>query len=160
MTTFGRALCAADTMRRLVVLLLATCASLSAQAVAQRAAQPSATVARPAADATGATRLRDAFTRRARNVPVEVTAVVTRLMRDDTEGLQHQRFLIRAAGLSILVAHNTGLAPRAPVQPGDTIRIRGEYVWNDKGGVLHWTHHDPRGRHAPGFIEVRGQRVQ
>ena len=81
-------------------------------------------------------------------------------MKDDREGLQHQRFLVRAAGLTILVAHNTDLAPRVPVQLGDTIRIRGEYVWNVQRGLLHWTHRDPRGRHAAGFIEVRGQRIQ
>ena len=104
--------------------------------------------------------LRDAFARQARNVPVEITAVVTKLIKDDREGLQHQRFLISAAGLTILVAHNTDLAPRVPVRVGDTIRIRGEYVWNEQGGVLHWTHRDPRGRHAAGFIDVRGQRIQ
>ena len=104
--------------------------------------------------------LLDAYRRRARNVPVEVTAVVTKLLRDDRFGIQHQKFLIRAAGLSILVAHNLDIAARVPVQPGDTIRIRGEYAWNANGGVLHWTHKDPRRRHAAGFIEVRGQRVQ
>jgi hypothetical protein len=129
---------------------------LEAQAVAPRVASPRAAAPATAGDAD----LRDAYQRRARNAPIEVTAVVVKLLPDDREGLQHQRFLIRAAGLSILVAHNTGLAPRAPVQAGDTIRIRGEYVWNNKGGVLHWTHHDPRGKHPAGFIDVRGRRVQ
>lgn len=132
------------------------------------AAPAQATVAAPRAGAravagprdTGEVALRAAASQQKRNLPIEFSAVVTKLLKDDLEGLTHQRFLVRAAGLSILVAHNLDLAERAPVKVGDTVRLRGEYVWNNKGGVMHWTHHDPRGRHAAGFIEVGGQRVQ
>ena len=123
-------------------------------------APPVAPVAPIASAPSDDARLLEAARRHARNVPVEVVAVVTKLLRDDTFGIAHQKFLVRAAGFSLLVAHNLDLAARAPVQPGDTVRIRGEYVWNEQGGVLHWTHRDPRGRHAAGFIEVRGQRIQ
>ena len=109
---------------------------------------------------TGDAALRAAHAAERRNVPIEFSAVVIKLLKDDREGLQHQRFLVKAAGLTVLVAHNIDLAPRAPVTIGATVRLRGEYVWNDKGGVMHWTHRDPRGRHAAGFIEVGGRRVQ
>ncbi len=145
-----------STLAAVVALLALTGA---APCVAQ-SASPRAAVTAPDGIATGDLALRDAWRREARDVPIEIRAVVVKLLKDDRAGLRHQRFLVRAAGLSLLVAHNIDLAPRAPVQVGDTVRLRGEYVWNDKGGVLHWTHHDPRGRHAPGFIEVRGQRVQ
>jgi hypothetical protein len=32
------------------------------------------------------------------------------------------------------------------------ISFYGEYEWNNKGGVIHWTHHDPRGSHPDGWL--------
>jgi hypothetical protein len=122
-------------------------------------ASPPATPAGPELD-QGADRLRAAARDRREGVPVTVRATVTRLLADDREGSPHQRFLVRAAGLTILVAHNLALAPRVPVSPGDTVEIRGEYVWNPKGGVLHWTHRDPDGRHPAGYISAHGHRYQ
>jgi hypothetical protein len=63
-------------------------------------------------------------------------------------------------GTRVLVAHDTKLAPRVPLQEGDFVRIRGEYIWNQKGGVIHWTHHSPNGRHEPGWIEFNGNRYE
>jgi len=64
-----------------------------------------------------------------------------------------------APDITLLVAHNIALAPRVPVQQGETITLNGEYVWNDKGGVMHWTHHDPQGRKG-GWIELAGKRYE
>lgn len=45
------------------------------------------------------------------------------------------------------------LAPRiGGLSAGDTIAFRGEYEWNPKGGVIHWTHHDPGYRHIDGWL--------
>ena len=66
-----------------------------------------------------------------------------------------------ASGQRILIAHNIDLAPRvSPLREGDTVSFRGEYAWNPKGGVVHWTHHDPGGRHAAGWIRHEGQVFQ
>lgn len=94
---------------------------------------------------------------------VEFQARVVKLLDDDNEGSRHQRFLLAvdfepSPINTVLVAHNIDLAPRAPVEEGSVIRIYGQYEWNDRGGVIHWTHHDPGGRHAEGWIELDGQR--
>lgn len=97
----------------------------------------------------------------ARKTQVTIAARVFKLLPDDTRGLPHQRFLLQLDnGTTVLIAHDTKLAPHVPVQPGDFVRIHGEYIWNNKGGVIHWTHHDPRGRHDPGWIEFNGLRYQ
>lgn len=90
---------------------------------------------------------------------VEVTGHVSRVLSDDTEGSRHQRFILALAdGATLLVAHNIDLAPRVPLEEGDSARIRGQYEYNDRGGVLHWTHHDPDGsRRDTGWIEHNGR---
>lgn len=93
---------------------------------------------------------------------VSVEGTVTRLLADDWEGSPHQRFVVRtASGRTLLVAHNLDLAPRLEgLREGDRVSLRGEYTWNDKGGVIHWTHRDPGGRHAAGYIDWKGRRYQ
>jgi hypothetical protein len=90
---------------------------------------------------------------------VEVSGRVSRLLADDREGSRHQRFILTLeGGETLLVAHNIDLAPRVPLAVGDVARVRGQYEWNEQGGVLHWTHHDPDGRRRDvGWIEHRGK---
>lgn len=97
----------------------------------------------------------EAYKNKQSDVQVKGEGVVTRTLADDNDGSRHQRFLIQtASGLSLLVAHNIDLAPRvADLKKGDKVEFYGEYVWNDKGGTVHWTHHDPRGRHVNGWIK-------
>jgi hypothetical protein len=89
-----------------------------------------------------------------------VQGTIVKSLKDDREGNQHQRFLVALApDITLLVAHNTELAQRVPITEGQAVTISGEYVWNNRGGVLHWTHHDPRGRKG-GWIEVAGKRYE
>lgn len=117
------------------------------------------TSSRPAATA-GDQAIAAAFSSRASAVEVQDSGVVTRVLSDDNEGSRHQRFIVRlASGQTLLIAHNIDIAPRLePLNVGDTVEFRGEYVWNDQGGVIHWTHHDPSGGHEAGWLK-RGSTV-
>jgi Protein of unknown function (DUF3465) len=92
-------------------------------------------------------------------IRVEGEGTVIRLLPDDLDGLRHQRFVIQlASGQTLLVAHNIDVAPRIEgLKVGDSVRFNGEYVWNEKGGVIHWTHHDPEGRHVAGWLKHNGR---
>lgn len=93
---------------------------------------------------------------------VVASGQVVRVLSDDNEGSRHQRFILElSSGQTVLVAHNIDLAPRIPMlSTGDTVRFYGEYEVNPRGGVIHWTHHDPQGRHPDGWLEHRGKRYQ
>ncbi|RYD47668.1 MAG: DUF3465 domain-containing protein, partial [Verrucomicrobiaceae bacterium] len=43
---------------------------------------------------------------------------------------------------------------------GDKVVVRGEYIWNDKGGLIHWTHHDPKGKGPEGWIRHKGRKYR
>ncbi len=106
--------------------------------------------------------LEDAFTRHLSRIQVTGEGTVVKVLRDDGNGSRHQRFIVRLdSGRTVLVAHNIDLAPRIDgLRAGDTVAFSGEYEWNPKGGVIHWTHRDPRGRHPEGWIRHDGQLYQ
>lgn len=86
---------------------------------------------------------------------------VSRTLADDNEGSRHQRFIVELpSGHTVLVAHNIDLAPRVPLGAGDAVVVYGQFEDNPRGGVLHWTHHDPRGVRNGGWIEHGGQRYR
>jgi hypothetical protein len=109
----------------------------------------------------GARELAAAFEAHRSNLWVESSGEVVRVLGEDRQGSPHQRFLVRVSGgPTVLVSHNIAIAPRVPVAAGSELRFRGEYEWNEKGGVVHWTHHDPDGRQSGGWIEHNGRRYQ
>jgi hypothetical protein len=103
-----------------------------------------------------------AFEKHTGKVQVEGRGTVVKILPDDNDGSRHQRFIVRlSSGQSILIAHNIDLAPRvSALREGDVISFSGEYEWNPKGGVVHWTHRDPNGRHPAGWIRRGGQFFQ
>ena len=81
-----------------------------------------------------------------------------RLLSDDDDGDRHQRFILQLGNRdTLLIAHNLDLADRVPVGLGDRIQFRGMYEWNELGGLVHWTHHDPMGIEDGGWIRYRRQ---
>ena len=103
-----------------------------------------------------------AFERRLSNIQVEGQGVVRRLLSDDNNGPRHQRFILElASGQTLLISHNIDLAPRVVgLRKDDAVSFNGEYEWNAQGGVIHWTHHDPRKRHPAGWIKHNGRVYQ
>ena len=103
--------------------------------------------------------LQNAFSNRQSDVQVKGGGKVTRILSDDTDGSKHQRFILMlGSGETVLLSHNIDLAPRIEgLKKGDTVEFFGEYEWNEKGGVIHWTHHDPAGRHVAGWIKHQGK---
>lgn len=105
--------------------------------------------------------IEQAFKARKSDVQVSGHGVVIKLLKDDNKGSRHQKFLVRInAQQTLLFAHNIDLAPRVPLQTGDEISFYGEYVYNPKGGVMHWTHHAPRGDHVAGWIMHNRKKYQ
>lgn len=109
--------------------------------------------------AAGNAAIGKAYVARRGGLQVLGEGTVSRILPDDNEGSRHQRFLLRLDdGRTVLVAHNIDLAPRiGGLSAGERVAFYGVYEWNDKGGVIHWTHHDPRDRHEHGWLRHQGR---
>ena len=78
------------------------------------------------------------------------------MLTDDHDGSRHQRFVVQIRNReTLLIAHNIDLAERVPIGIGDRIQFRGVYEWNELGGLVHWTHHDPYGVEDGGWIRFQ-----
>lgn len=106
--------------------------------------------------------LQRALDERRTSYQVEGSGTVARILSDDNDGSRHQRFVLELdSGQMLMVAHNIDLAPRIDdLDVGDRVAFFGEYEWNSRGGLIHWTHHDPEGRHVAGWLEKDGRRYQ
>lgn len=101
------------------------------------------------------------FQNRVSGKMVQFQGTVKKVLSDDNDGSRHQRFIVAlASSHTVLVAHNIDLAPRVPLKTHQPIKIFGQYEWNNKGGVVHWTHKDPGGNHTEGWIEYQGRIYQ
>jgi len=96
-----------------------------------------------------------AFASQQSHVEITGQGTVIKILHDDNNGGMHQKFIIKLSnGQTLLVAHNIDLAPRIDsLREGDLIQFYGEYLWNEKGGLLHWTHHDPKRVHEAGWLK-------
>ena len=109
-----------------------------------------------------ATSLNEAYKNQQSNIQVKGSGKVIRILKDDNQGSRHQKFILKlSSGNTVLIAHNIDLAPRInSISNGDTVQFYGEYEWNKKGGVVHWTHRDPNNYHINGWLRHRGSVYQ
>ncbi len=103
-----------------------------------------------------------AFQQHSSRVEVCGSGVISRVLPDDAEGSRHQRLIVSVgSGHTVLIAHNIDLAPRIEcARSGTSVDFLGEYEWNERGGVVHWTHHDPSNRHSAGWFRCDGRVFQ
>jgi len=103
--------------------------------------------------------IEQAYQKHQSDLQIKDGGTVTNVLSDDNKGARHQRFIIKlASGQTLLITNNIDLAPRIPsLKNGDRVDFYGEYEWNNKGGVIHWTHHDPGKKHTGGWLKHRGK---
>lgn len=103
--------------------------------------------------------LLSAYENRQSNLQTGGSGTVIKILSDDLKGSRHQKFIVKlSSGQRLLIAHNIDLAARInTLKKGDLVEFYGEYEWNSKGGVIHWTHHDPNGRHEDGWLRHNGK---
>jgi hypothetical protein len=103
--------------------------------------------------------LQQAYRDQLSSIQVEGRGTVVKTLRDDRQGSRHQRFILELpTGQTVLVSHNIDLAPRIDtLRTGDLVEFFGVYEYNDQGGVIHWTHHDPAGKHVDGWVRHNGR---
>lgn len=106
----------------------------------------------------------DAYNAARSHVEVVADGRVTRVLGIQNGRVSpHEGFLMRlSSGCSVIVRVevNTDLAGTFPISDGDPVTVKGEYEYYSRGGVIHWTHHDPRFRHEAGFITIGGKTYQ
>ena len=96
------------------------------------------------------------YAREISHIQIKGEGIVTAILNDDLVGRKHQRFVLELAHhKTVLVLNNIDIFPRLePLEIGDRVEFYGEYIWNRHGGILHWTHHDPRGIREDGYVKV------
>jgi hypothetical protein len=111
----------------------------------QQSSGPSASKQRAAMRAACG-QARQLFSAHRSNVWVAASARVSRVLPDTQGRYQHQRFVVTcASGQTILIVNDVSIGQRVPERVGDEISVRGQYVWNGQGGLIHFTHHDAQG---------------
>jgi hypothetical protein len=98
----------------------------------------------------------EAFLHKYSNISIEAKGKVIEILTDDEKGEPHQRFIIEShPGHTILIINNIEHGYKMPVKLDDILEVKGTYVWNRYGGLIHETHHHQEGEaHVDGYISL------
>jgi Protein of unknown function (DUF3465) len=72
----------------------------------------------------------------------------------------HEGFLLKLTqqcDLMLRVETNVDITGPVPLRAGQTVTVKGQFEDDASGGVIHWTHHDPSGRHVAGYVLADGK---
>ncbi len=75
----------------------------------------------------------------------------------------HEGFFLKLSqecDLMVRVETNVDITGPVPIRNGENVTVKGQFEDDAEGGVIHWTHHDPRGRHISGYVEADGKLYQ
>lgn len=140
----------------IVAALLTGIAIASAVYLRTRQTGPTATIATRESH-VGCRMVNRDYVQHRTGVWVTLHAKVLRLLPDATGRYRHQRFIVRCRnGRTVLVVNDVSIGTRVPISVGGAVGVRGEYVWNTLGGLIHFTHHSDTGGPA-GWILWRSR---
>lgn len=133
--------------------------SVLAASVAYLRTRPSGPSANSAAKeaAVGCRVVHRDFVQHRNGVWVTLDAAIIRILPDATGRYRHQRFVVLCpGGETVLIVNDVSIGRRVPVIVGGAIGVRGQYIWNAQGGLVHFTHHSDTGGSA-GWILWHGR---
>lgn len=78
---------------------------------------------------------------------------VEALLKDDTNGLPHQKWVAKLSnGKKINIVYNLDMGVKVPLHVGDKFAVGGQFIWTPQGGLVHWTHEDPKQTRPDGYV--------
>jgi hypothetical protein len=101
--------------------------------------------------------LKQATEEKAHDVEIVVTGTVVRLLKDDTEGTEHQRWILEDDfGDTVMVVHNISRFERlSGVEEGEKMEVKGLYSWDEHGGYIHRVHERLHGHDGEdGYVRI------
>lgn len=104
----------------------------------------------------GNTIVKHAYKNHITDFHIGIIGTIFRVLPDDTIGIPHQRFIVKLpqSEQTVLIVHNLDYGERMHLEEGDVIKVTGEYVWNQHGGLMHLTHRDPNRKFEPGSAKI------
>ncbi len=83
--------------------------------------------------------------------------VVSKILPTDTKGLPHEKWMATLSdGSSVMIVYNLEMGEEVRLKVGDVFSVGGQFIWTKKGGLIHWTHDDPRKTRPDGYVYFNG----